>query len=175
MSCTFHLEQKIVSCIIHNEIWTYCQWRDIAVRAVASFSSWGSACISPRRLNGNCSISQLLGCDVKKGDACCGVCTCVYLPVCAGLLCFITVVRLHLRPTRISPCLQPSCCLHVTMETQVATHEPITAQWMLESCIFSVVSGKSVCLLLSNDWFVFSFLLILLFHCHVKLKRFSKI
>lgn len=42
VSCTFHLEEKIFSCIMYNEICTYCQQRDIAVRDVASFFHLGA-------------------------------------------------------------------------------------------------------------------------------------
>lgn len=91
VSCTFHLEQKIVSCIMYNEIWTYCQWRDIARRDVASFFiSGGSACISPRRLNDNRSISQLLGCDVGRDET---AFRCVRMHTCVCLLC--TCVLIH--------------------------------------------------------------------------------
>lgn len=41
VSYTFHLETKIVSCIMYNEISTYCRWRAIAMTEVASFSILG--------------------------------------------------------------------------------------------------------------------------------------
>lgn len=78
------------------------------------FSSWGSACISPRRLNDNCSTSQLLGCDVWREMStfrcvhmCISVC-CLHVCVCSHVLesqlfiyvmFLLSVVAVHLRPS----------------------------------------------------------------------------
>lgn len=50
------------------------------------FSSWGSACVSPPRLNSNCSISQLLVCDVRRGVA--GIVVCTFVHMCLFLVRF---------------------------------------------------------------------------------------
>lgn len=50
------------------------------------FSSWGSACVSPPRLNSNCSISQLLVCDVRRGVA--GIVMCTFVHMCLFLVRF---------------------------------------------------------------------------------------
>lgn len=149
VSCTFHLEQKIVSCIMYNEIWTYCQRRDIAVRDVPSYFifgrwEWASACISPWRLNDNRSISQLLGCDVGTERITCDGDVCVYMHICvcargavhawvSELMVVLGIFFFFFASSQwppsiflIIPC--SCCCLCVTMETLVAIHQPISAE-----------------------------------------------
>lgn len=122
---------------MYNEIPIYCQWRDIAERDVASSFIFG-ACISPPRFNDSRSISQLLRCGVggERSVVRCGrvhICVCVHAHISEVMgFCPVTVAAEHFP---IIPCSQPCCSLHVTMDTLVAIHQPITAeQGVLKSC-----------------------------------------
>lgn len=113
-----------------------------------------------QRLNDICSISQLLGCDVWREMSTfrCAhmricvcrlrVCVCSHVSrITAFYICNVFASSQWLQCISgllILPSLQPSCCLHVTMETLVAIHEPIIMEKeMLKSWMQLCVSACS--------------------------------
>lgn len=117
------------------------------------FSSLSSACISPGRLNDKCSISQLSGCDVWRETG-------VDVPVCSSpahvrvRVCICLNFYRHdvsassqwplwILGLLIMPCSQPSCCLHVTMETLLLLY--ISQSLQRRKCSKVMVLRESVC------------------------------
>lgn len=131
--------------------------RDVASFFILGLSLHSSSKIKRQLLN----ITAIrLWC--LKGEEHFPMCTYVHMCLLLARVCVLTCVRITafymcnvfassqwlqcILGLLIIPCLQPSCSLHVTMETLVAIHEPITTEKeMLKSCMLRKLICFCVC------------------------------
>lgn len=172
---------------MYNEIWTYCQWSDIAKRDVTSFFILGLSLHFSSKIKWQLLNITAIRVWCLTGEEHFKLWTYVYtfflffLPV---HVCLLTHARISgfymciviassqwsqcILGLLIIPCLQPSCCLHVTMETLVAIHEPITVEKeMLKSCMLR----KLICLCISHVAYLPVVLHRFFFLCNVSFKQ----